>query len=87
MAIRHHRHRRGGSDGVDKDGRSGNWPLHSFVAAWPTMMAAGAPSHALSPVSPEGGGAVKEGGAKTMIGGGGGGGMGKKMGLQRQQQN
>ncbi len=43
-------------------------------------MAAGAPSHALSPASPEGGGAVEEGGAKTTIGGGGGGGMGKKWG-------
>jgi hypothetical protein len=49
------------------------------------VMAAGAPYHALSPASPEGGGAVKEGGVKMMIGGGGGGGMGKKMGLQRQR--
>jgi hypothetical protein len=82
MAIRCHPHCCGSGDGVNKDGRSNNWPLHSSIVAWPTMTAAGAPSHDLLPASLEGGGAVKEGGAKTRIGGGGGGGMGKKMGLQ-----
>jgi hypothetical protein len=65
---------------VDEDGHSGDWPSHSSVAAWPTMMAVGAPSHALLPASLEGGGAVKEGGAKTTIGGGGEGEWAKKWG-------
>ncbi len=63
----------GGDNGVNADGRSGEWPLPLSVAAWLTTTALGTPSHALSPAYPEGGGR-------------GGGGMSIQMGLQRQGQ-
>jgi len=67
----------GGGDGVDEDGRSGEWPSALSVAAWPTVTAVGAPSHVLSPEYPEGGGAGRGRGRQRKDGdqNGGGGGM------------
>ena len=53
---------------MHKECHSSEWPSPSSVPAWLAMTVAGAPSNALSPKSPEGGGAEEEGGPKTTIG-------------------